>query len=69
MSTGGNSSQVTDGAAAVLLMSRKMAKKLNLKILGKIISHTVVGVPPDIMGVGPLYAIPWVLSNSGMTKE
>lgn len=52
---------MTDGAAAVLLMSRKMANLLKLKILGKIVSHTVVGVPPDIMGVGPLYAIPRVL--------
>ena len=50
-------------------MTRKMANLLKLKILAKIVSHTVVGVPPDIMGVGPLYAIPRVLSNTGMTKD
>lgn len=50
-------------------MTRKMANELKMKILGKIISHVVVGVPPDIMGVGPLYAIPRVLSNTGMTKD
>ena len=56
--TGGNSSQVTDGASACILMTRAQAKKLNLPILGKIITHAVVGVSPEIMGVGPAYAIP-----------
>lgn len=63
----GNSSQVSDGAAAVLLMTRKMAKKLNLPILGKYIATTVVGVPPDIMGIGPAIAIPKVLDMAGLS--
>ena len=46
-----------------------MANKLKLWILGKVVSHTVVGVPPDIMGVGPLYAIPRVLKNTGLNKD
>lgn len=43
------------------MMTRSKANKLNLPILGKIIAHTVCGVPPEIMGVGPAYAIPKVL--------
>ncbi|KAG0671828.1 3-ketoacyl-CoA thiolase with broad chain length specificity [Pichia californica] len=58
----GNSSQVSDGAAAILLMTRKLAKSLNLKIIGKYIATTNVGVPPDIMGIGPAVAIPKLLS-------
>lgn len=50
-------------------MTRKLAKSLNLKILGKVVSHSVCGVPPEIMGVGPLYAIPQVLKYSGLSKE
>jgi acetyl-CoA acyltransferase 1 len=69
LSTGGNSSQTTDGAGGVLLMTRAMAERLNLKILGKIINHVVVGVPPEIMGVGPAYAIPRVLESSGLSKD
>lgn len=49
-------------------MTRKMANDLGIKILGKVVSHTVCGVEPDIMGVGPLYAIPKVLANTGLTK-
>lgn len=48
--TAGSASQVTDGAAAVLLMKRKTAQKLNLPIIGKYINSAVVGVPPSIMG-------------------
>lgn len=69
LSTGGNSSQTSDGAGGVLLMKRSLALKYNLPILGKIINHTVVGVPPEIMGVGPAYAIPKVLENSGLSKD
>ena len=69
LSTGGNSSQTSDGAGGVLLMKRSLAEKLNLKVLGKIINHAVVGVPPEIMGVGPAYAIPKVLKNSGLSKD
>lgn len=69
LSTGGNSSQVTDGAAAVLLMTRKRAQELGLKILGKIISHKVVGVEPDMMGIGPYVAIPELLKMTNMKIE
>ncbi|THH33427.1 hypothetical protein EUX98_g733 [Antrodiella citrinella] len=60
--TGGNASQVTDGAAAVMLMKRSKAEELGLNILGKHITTAVAGCPPRIMGIGPLYAIPKVLA-------
>ncbi|KAI8099594.1 Thiolase, N-terminal domain-containing protein [Halteromyces radiatus] len=65
--TAGNASQVSDGAAAVLLMKRKTAEKLGLPILGKYITSAVVGVPPRIMGVGPAYAIPAAVEKAGIT--
>jgi acetyl-CoA acyltransferase 1 len=65
----GNASQVSDGAAAVLLARRSVAKKLGLPILGKYVVSAVVGVPPAIMGVGPGYAIPKALAKAGLTKE
>lgn len=65
----GNASQVSDGAAAVLLARRSVAKQLGLPILGKFVISTVVGVPPKIMGVGPAYAIPKVLAKAGISKE
>ncbi|MCO5584881.1 hypothetical protein L7F22_038813 [Adiantum nelumboides] len=54
----GNASQVSDGAAAVLLARRSVAKKLGLPIKGKFVTAAVVGVPPKVMGIGPAYAIP-----------
>ncbi|KAK7444360.1 3-ketoacyl-CoA thiolase with broad chain length specificity [Stygiomarasmius scandens] len=63
----GNASQVSDGAAAVLLARRSVAKKLGLPIVGKFVAAQVVGVPPKIMGVGPAYAIPKVLEKSGLS--
>jgi acetyl-CoA acyltransferase 1 len=65
----GNASQVSDGAAAVLLVRRSVANRLRLPIVGKFVGATAVGVPPRIMGVGPLYAIPKVLEKAGLTKE
>lgn len=65
----GNASQVSDGAAAVLLARRSVAKRLGLPILGKFITASVVGVPPKIMGVGPAYAIPAALKKAGLKKE
>ena len=56
----GNASQVSDGAAAVLLARRSVAKRLGLPIVGKYVAAAVVGVPPRIMGVGPAFAIPKV---------
>lgn len=65
--TAGNSSQITDGAAAVLLARRDVAKKLGLKILGRVVSFSVAGVPPEIMGIGPAVAIPEALKKAGLT--
>ena len=65
--TAGNSSQLTDGAAAVLLMSRAEALKRNLPILGVWRSYAVEGVPPMIMGIGPIYAIPSALKKANLT--
>lgn len=67
--TAGNASQVSDGAAAVLLARRSVAKKHNLPIIGKYVTSAVVGVPPKIMGVGPAYAIPRVLELTGLQKD
>ena len=61
--TGGNASQITDGAAAVLLMSRRKAQQLGVKILSKYVTTAVTGVAPRVMGIGPLYAIPLALEN------
>jgi acetyl-CoA acyltransferase 1 len=65
----GNASQVSDGAAAVLLARRSVARRLGLPILGKFVTASVVGVPPRIMGVGPAYAIPKVLEKTGLSME
>lgn len=67
--TAGNASQVSDGAAAVLLARRSVAKKLGLPILGKYVTTGVVGCPPNIMGVGPAVAIPRVLEIAGIKKD
>uniref|UniRef100_A0A670ZXM0 Acetyl-CoA acyltransferase 1 n=1 Tax=Pseudonaja textilis TaxID=8673 RepID=A0A670ZXM0_PSETE len=66
-STAGNSSQVSDGAAAVLLARRSAAAQLGLPVLGVLKSFAVVGVPPDVMGIGPAYAIPVALKKAGLT--
>ncbi|KAB2579394.1 Thiolase [Lasiodiplodia theobromae] len=65
----GNASQVSDGAAAVLLMKRSTALKLGQTILGKFVQASVVGVPPLLMGVGPAAAIPVVLEKTGLNKQ
>ncbi|CAN8101947.1 unnamed protein product [Discula destructiva] len=65
--TGGNASQVTDGAAAVLLMKRSTAIRLGQPIMAKYIGSTVAGLPPRIMGIGPSIAIPKLLSKYGLT--
>uniref|UniRef100_G1SHI0 Acetyl-CoA acyltransferase 1 n=1 Tax=Oryctolagus cuniculus TaxID=9986 RepID=G1SHI0_RABIT len=67
--TAGNSSQVSDGAAAVLLARRAKAEELGLPILGVLRAYAVVGVPPDIMGIGPAYAIPAALQQAGLTVK
>ena len=65
----GNASQISDGAAAVLLMKRSTAERLGQKILGKYVAGSIVGVPPLLMGIGPWKAIPVALEKAGITKE
>lgn len=67
--TAGNASQVSDGAAAVVLMRRSKAMELGCPILGRWCASRVVGVPPRIMGVGPAYAIPAVLKDVGLGMD
>lgn len=67
--TGGNASQVTDGAAAILLMKRSKAIELGQPIMAKFCGATVAGVPPRIMGIGPSVAIPKLLSKFQLTKD
>lgn len=64
--TAGNSSQTSDGAAAVMVMDREKAESLGLKVLAKFRSFAVGGVPPEIMGVGPTVAIPKALKLAGL---
>lgn len=66
--TAGNSSQMSDGAAFVLVMSEEMVKELNLEPVARLVSYAAVGVPPRIMGIGPLYAIPKALEQAGMKQ-
>jgi acetyl-CoA acyltransferase len=67
--TAGNSSQRSDGAAAVVMMSAKRAQELGLKPIGRFIDFTVTGVPPEIMGIGPATAIPQLLKKTGLTLD
>lgn len=67
--TAGNSSQMTDGAAAILLTRRDIATKLGCKIYGRILSFAVAGVPPKVMGIGPAFAIPAALAKAGCSIE
>lgn len=67
--TAGNSSQVTDGAAAVLFARRSVAEALGLPIHGRVVSYAVAGVPPDVMGIGPAFAIPAALKKAGLTVD
>ncbi|MCJ1253315.1 3-ketoacyl-CoA thiolase, peroxisomal [Lignoscripta atroalba] len=66
---GGNASQISDGAAAVLLMKRSTAERLGQQIIGKYVASSVVGVKPLLMGIGPWKAIPVVLEKAGISKE
>ena len=67
--TAGNSSQMSDGAGAVLLCSEAALKRYNLTPIGKFHSFSVAGVPPEIMGIGPKEAIPRVLKQAGLTLQ
>lgn len=57
---------MSDGAAAVLLMRRSVARRLRLPVLGVIRGFKVMGVPPDVMGIGPAVAIPAAIKNAGL---
>lgn len=65
--TAGNSSQTSDGAAFVLVMSERMVKELNLEPVARLVSYSVVGVEPRIMGIGPVDAIPKAIAQAGLT--
>ena len=65
--TAGNSSQTSDGAAFVMVMSEKMIKELNLEPNARLVSYSVVGLEPRIMGVGPIDAIPKAIKQAGLT--
>jgi acetyl-CoA acetyltransferase family protein len=67
--TGGNASQITDGAAALVLMKRSKAQELGQPIVGKFGGATVIGLEPRIMGIGPSIAIPKILAKTGLTKD
>jgi len=67
--TAGNSSQMSDGAGAVVLMSEAALRRFNLSPLGRFVGFSVAGVPPEIMGVGPIKAIPKVLAQTGIKQD
>jgi acetyl-CoA acyltransferase len=64
--TAGNSSQMSDGAGAVVLMSETALNRFGVKPLGRFAGYAVAGVPPDVMGIGPVKAIPKVLQQAGL---
>ncbi len=65
--TAGNSSQMSDGAAFVMVMSEEMVKELGVTPIARLVSYAAAGVPPRIMGIGPIYAIPKALKQAGLT--
>ena len=64
--TAGNSSQTSDGAAFVIIVSERMLKQLNVKPIARLVDYAVAGVEPRVMGIGPIEAIPKVLKHAGM---
>ncbi|MCZ4245251.1 acetyl-CoA C-acyltransferase [Pedobacter punctiformis] len=67
--TAGNSSQTSDGAAFVLVVSEKKMKELNAEPIARLVSYGVAGVPPRIMGIGPIEAIPKALKQAGLKQD
>jgi acetyl-CoA acyltransferase len=67
--TAGNSSQTSDGAAALVVMSGERAARLGLEPLGRLISFATAGVDPEIMGIGPVEAVPKALAKAGLTLD
>jgi acetyl-CoA acyltransferase len=64
--TAGNASQMSDGAAAVIVMSNEKAQSMGLRPLARFVAYATAGVPPDVMGIGPVEAIPKVLKQAGL---
>jgi acetyl-CoA acyltransferase len=67
--TAGNSSQMSDGAAFVMVMSEEMVKEFNLEPIARMVSYAPVGVDPRIMGIGPVHAIPKALKQAGLKQN
>lgn len=67
--TAGNSSQTSDGAAFVMVMSEEMVKELNLEPVARLVSYAAAGVPPRIMGIGPVAAVPKALKQAGLKQD
>jgi len=67
--TAGNSSQMSDGAAAAIVMSEEKAKQLGAKPLARLVAYATAGCPPEEMGIGPVYAIPKALKLAGLTLD
>ncbi|MGV8814329.1 MAG: acetyl-CoA C-acyltransferase [Gelidibacter sp.] len=67
--TAGNSSQMSDGAAFVMIMSEEMVKELNLEPIARLVNYAAVGVEPRIMGIGPVKAIPKALKQAGLKQD
>ncbi len=67
--TAGNACGIVDGAAAVVITTAKMAEKLDSKPLARIVSWGLAGVPPEVMGIGPVYAIPKALEKAGLKLD
>ncbi|HWN99026.1 MAG TPA: thiolase family protein, partial [Blastocatellia bacterium] len=67
--TAGNSSQMSDGGAAAVVMSSDRAKELGLKPLARFVAYATAGVSPDVMGIGPVFAIPKALKIAGLKLE
>ena len=67
--TAGNSSQTSDGAAFVMVMSERMVKELNLEPIARMVSYATAGCEPRIMGIGPVFAIPKALEQAGLSLK
>ncbi|MGK7875726.1 MAG: acetyl-CoA C-acyltransferase [Xenococcaceae cyanobacterium] len=67
--TAGNTSQMSDGAAAAVVMSQRQVEELGVQPLGRLLGFAVAGVPPEIMGIGPVEAVPKVLKQVGLTLD
>jgi acetyl-CoA acyltransferase len=67
--TAGNSSQMSDGAAALVVMSEEKARAMGVKPLARFVAYATAGVPPDVMGIGPIAAVPKVLKQAGLNLD